>query len=421
MQTPTWLDQVGHIAERGRAILNLAAPGRRTRSWEQLCRRLISQQGEASSIAIASALVEAIDEMTPAESERFLHMLAERFSPDPETVDAAIERWRNSRDAKSLQELGNSVEPPRQELFRRLNIAPGGTRVLVNLRARLLDLLPAAPELEFVDADLRHLLGSWFNRGFLKIEEISWQTPAAILERLIRYESVHQIRGWEDLHRRLAADRRCFAFFHPSLPEEPLIFVEVALTRGLAGAIGPLIDPQREISDPQSADTAIFYSINSTQAGLRGISFGNFLIKQVVTGLSARLPRLRRYATLSPLPSFAAALRARGKAGLADEHAPHSEAARRELERLALAYLLQARTDGRAADPVANFHLANGARLERINSDADLSEHGRQSWGVMVNYLYEPDRLELNHERYVERGEISLSRDLSGKTRGLRW
>jgi malonyl-CoA decarboxylase len=417
MAAPSWLDQVGGIAERGRAILRL----RRLDNLERECRRLIEQRGEATSIALAAAVVDAIERMDEAETESFLRLLLDHFSADAAKVEAEVERWRLKGDRRALDELWQTAEPPRQELFRRLNVAPGGTRAIVRLRARLLELLEDDPELEPVDRDLRHLLGSWFNRGFLQIEEISWRTPATILEQLIEYDAVHAIAGWQDLRRRLAADRRCFAFFHPSLPDVPLIFVEVALTRGLATKIGPLIDPEREVGSPQAADTAIFYSINSTQAGLRGISFGSFLIKQVVTELSSRLLRLRRYATLSPLPSFAAALRARGQAALSDQRAPHTDSARRELERLALAYLLHARRDGRAADPVANFHLANGARLERINTDADLSEHGRQSCGVMVNYLYEPDRLELNHERYVERGEISLSRDLSGKTRGLRW
>jgi malonyl-CoA decarboxylase len=417
MAAPSWLDQVGAIAERGRAILRL----RRLDNLERECRRLIAQRGEATSIALAAAVVDAIERMDEDETESFLRLLLDHFSADPAKVDAAVERWRKDGDRRSLDELWQTAEPPRQELFRRLNVAPGGTRAIVRLRARLLELLEDDRDLEPVDRDLRHLLGSWFNRGFLQIEEISWRTPATILERLIEYDAVHAIAGWEDLRRRLAADRRCFAFFHPSLPEVPLIFVEVALTRGLATTIGPLIDPERDVGDPQVADTAIFYSINSTQAGLRGISFGSFLIKQVVTELHSRLPRLRRFATLSPLPSFAGALRARGQSALADQPAPHGDPVRRELERLALAYLLHGGRDGRAADPVANFHLSNGARLERINPDADLSEHGRQSCGVMVNYLYEPDRLELNHERYVERGEISLSRDLAGKARGLKW
>jgi malonyl-CoA decarboxylase len=413
---PSWLEQVGGIAERGRMILRL----RRLDNLERLCRRLIEQRGEATSIALAAAVVTAIERMDEAETESFLRLLVDHFAADAGKVESAIERWRDG-DRQALDELWRTAEPSRQELFRRLNVAPGGTAAIVRLRARLLELVDEDPELEPVDSDLRHLLGSWFNRGFLQVQEISWNTPASILEQLIEYEAVHTIRGWDDLRRRLAADRRCFAFFHPSLPDVPLIFVEVALTRGLATSIGPLIDPEREVGDPQSADTAIFYSINSTQAGLRGISFGSFLIKQVVTELKSRLPRLRRFATLSPLPSFAAALRDHGKSALAEQPPPHSEAARRDLERLALAYLLHARRDGRVADPVANFHLSNGARLERVNPDGDLSEHGRQSCGVMINYLYEPDRLELNHERYVERGEVSLSRDLAGRARGLHW
>jgi malonyl-CoA decarboxylase len=447
--SPTWLDQVGGIAERGRAILNLGAK-RRIGSLERLCRRLIDQRGEATSIGIASALVESLERMGPAETERFLAMLAESFSPDPARLKAAVERWSREPGPASLIELGAAAEPARQELFRRLNVAHGGTAAIVALRAHLLELLPRNPALEVVDADLRHLLGSWFNRGFLRLEEISWQTPAAILERLIEYEAVHEIRGWDDLQRRLAADRRCFAFFHPALPGVPLIFVEVALTRGLAGKIAPLIDPEREVGDPAAADTAIFYSISSTQLGLRGISFGSFLVKQVVSELGSRLPNLKRFATLSPLPGFAAALLDHSPGGFTSDrlsrllpegdgllravgaadamHAiailvrrpgPHPEPVRRGLERLALAYLLHVRDDLKVANPVANFHLSNGARLERINADADLSEHGLASCGVMVNYLYEPSELEFNHERYVERSEVVMSRELAGRARAV--
>jgi malonyl-CoA decarboxylase len=451
--SPTWLDQVGGIAERGRAILNLGAK-RRLGSIERLCRRLIEQRGEATSIALASALVESLERMGPAEIERFLALLAERFSPDPARLEAAVEDWRQAPGPTSVIQLGAAAEPPRQELFRRLNVAPGGTAAIVALRARLLEMLPRNPALEVVDADLRHLLSSWFNRGFLRLEEISWQTPAAILERLIQYEAVHEIRGWDDLHRRLAADRRCFAFFHPALPGVPLIFVEVALTRGLAGKIAPLIDPEREVGDPSAADTAIFYSISSTQLGLRGISFGSFLIKQVVSELGSRLPNLKRFATLSPLPGLAATLLDRSPGGFTPERlrrllpdadellrllgaadavqaaailarrpGPHPEPVRRALERLALAYVLRVRQDRgghpTVADPVANFHLSNGARLERINPDADLSDQGLASCGVMANYLYEPSELEINHERYVERGEVVMSREVGGRARAL--
>ena len=237
-------------------------------------------------------------------------MLATEFGPDREMVVTAARAWLDAPSAETLATLTKVVEPPRQELFRRLNMIPGGTSALVELRADLLRLLPARPDLAPVDADLKHLLTSWFNRGFLRLEEITWQSPADILERLTGYEAVHEMRGWKDLRGRLAADRRCFAFFHPALPREPLIFVEVALTHGLPPSVDPLISIDREVLDPGTADAAIFYSISNAQAGLRGISLGSFLIKQVMGQLSRDFPQIRTYATISPMRQFAAALRA---------------------------------------------------------------------------------------------------------------
>jgi malonyl-CoA decarboxylase len=441
-----WLDQVGLIAARGRELLNLGGGGaRRTQSPEELCRRLLEQRGEASALALASVLVQQLSEMDEASTAAFLDLLAERFSPDPARVQEAVDAWERSRDAGALLQLANTAEAPRQELFRRLNMAPGGTAELVRLRGRMLNWLPERPELRPVDADLRHLLSSWFNRGFLQLEEITWNSPAAVLERLIAYEAVHAIQGWDDLRRRLAQDRRCFAFFHPALPGEPLVFVEVALTQGLPGSIQPLIDPDRASEDPAQAKSAIFFSISSTQRGLRGISFGSFLIKQVMGELSAELPRLNTFATLSPVPGLASALRrredpdgftearlqalttdaaGRGRSAepptsvatldhLDGDRRSHSDAERRLLERLTLAYLTQIRRGQTVEDSVAHFHLSNGARLERIHADADTSENGRSSCGVMVNYLYDPERLEFNHERYVDTGTVALSRGLA--------
>jgi len=452
----TWLEQVGAVAERGREVLNRRGLSRRAPDLRTLCERLLAQRGEASGLALAIELVAAVERMDAAAMADFLDALAAGFSPDLRRLDQAVERWRTARDADALLGLGAAIEPPRQELFRRLNTAPGGTAALVALRGRLLDLLAERPRLRAVEADLRHLLSSWFNRGFLRLEEISWRTPAVILERLIRYEAVHEIHGWDDLRLRLAADRRCFAFFHPALPDEPLVFVEVALTRGLATAIRPLLDEDRMVADPARADTAVFYSINNCQRGLRGISFGNFLLKQVVSELSAELPGLRTFATLSPLPGFAAALDRRDDpAGFTDDRVraligdaapavcrlggdpdpaaalwrllagstPYPPAVEPVLARLALAYLLHLRHGQRVADPVAHFHLSNGARLERVQVDADRSEGGRRSYGVMANYVYEPDSLELNHEQYVETGQLALRRGLAAEARriGAAW
>jgi malonyl-CoA decarboxylase len=390
--------------------------------------------------------------MNGDDAAAFLEVLASSFSASPEGVSAAVARWKDEPSDDAMIELAHATEAPRQELFRRLNMVGGGAAALVKLRGRLLDLLPARPHLRGVDADLRHLLSSWFSGGFLRLEQISWGTPAATLERLIAYEAVHEIHGWDDLRLRLAADRRCFAFFHPLLPGEPLIFVEIALTRELPTAIAPLLGVHRPIADARTAHTAVFYSISDCQRGLRGISFGNFLIKQVIRELSAELPGLRTFATLSPVPSLATTVANHDDPdGFTDKRlralsASHHDELRRlapsgdELEglsrlltapgahdpvvarlagRLALSHLLHVKVRGRIADSVGHFHLSNGARLERINPDGDLSPRGEQSFGVMVNYVYEPQRLEVNHERYVGSGHVATAASLSGEIKAI--
>ena len=434
------------VAERGRQILARGLPAQASPDLRAVCERLIAQRGEASGLALATEIVAGLRRMTPAATSGFLMMLSRNFGTDVNTLDEAVERWRRTRDQDSAGALAAAAESPRQELFRRINMVPGGTAALVGLRGRLLHDLSEHPDLKAVDADFRHLLTSWFNRGFLRLEQIGWDTPAAILERLIQYEAVHEIHGWEDLRLRLAADRRCFAFFHPSLPDEPLIFVEVALCRGIPGSIRPLLDPGREVGRAEDADTAVFYSISNCQKGLRGISFGNFLVKQVTTELAAQLPRLKTFVTLSPVPGLAAAIRRSGdESGFTDERlarltsdlrldlggrdlraalidalelpgAP-SRALGRVAARLTLAYLLQIRRAGRVADPVAHFHLSNGARLERIHPGGDPADH--TSLGVMVNYLYDRDRLEVNHEQYIETGRLIMSSELGNDGRRL--
>ena len=453
MTPPTWLEHVTGVAERGRAMLGRAAGGTHgTGSLAVTCDRLIARRGEASGLALAAEVVHALERMTNAETAEFLEVLADSFSPPPAAVAAAVARWRSDPTDDSVMALASATEAPRQELFRRLNMVGGGAAALVKLRGLLLTLLPARPNLRGVDADLRHLLSSWFNGGFLRLEQISWGTPAATLERLIAYEAVHEIHGWDDLRLRLAADRRCFAFFHPLLPGEPLIFVEIALTRDLPTAIAPLLGAGRPIAEAREAHTAVFYSISDCQPGLRGISFGNFLIKQVVRELSVELPGLHTFATLSPVPSLARAVTDRDNVdGFTDERlraltsGHHDElrrlaASRDELEalslllrapgpyapvvarlagRLALADLLHVKVRDRSADSVGHFHLSNGARLKRINPDGDLSPRGRQSHGVMVNYVYEPHRLEVNHERYVRSGHVATASSLSGEVKAI--
>jgi malonyl-CoA decarboxylase len=429
MASRRWLGQFTLIAQRGRQFLGGAATLAGRRDDAAACHRLLAQRGEASSLVLAAEILAHIAGASAAETERFLTMLSTEFSPDPAAVSMAARSWLATPGAETLATLERVVEPPRQELFRRLNMIPGGTSTLLELRADLLRLLPGRPDLAAVDADLKHLFASWFNRGFLRLEEITWQTSADILERLTGYEAVHEMRGWRDLRGRLASDRRCFAFFHPALPREPLIFVEVALTHGLPSSVDPLIRIDRSLLDPANADAAIFYSISNAQAGLRGISFGSFLIKQVMGELTKDFPKIKTYATISPMRQFAVALRASGgpdgftpermerllgdAAGPVrdwlDSDQPPPESLDAAMTLLGLAYLTTAKSGVWAADAVAHFHLSNGARIERINVRADIGDHAAASCGLMVNYRYDASNLEVNHEQYVERGRIAVA------------
>ena len=385
------------ISTRGLELLAKRGFGR-SAPLMSICRELLSERGEASGTALAREVAERYRAATPKARELFLLGLLDKdFLPDPRVVTAAAEQYRLRPDSETLAELVAVAEPRRQELFRRINLAPGGTGVVIEMRTDLLRLLPVHPALQSVDADIKHLLSSWFNRGFLHLERIDWNTPALVLEKLIEHEAVHAIDGWADLRRRLAKDRRCFAFFHPALPQEPLIFIEAALTRGIASSIQTLLDRDAPPMDVRRADTAVFYSITNCLEGLRGISFGNFLIKQVVTELEAEKLHLRSFVTLSPMPGF------RQWCGKPDL----TEAA---LLKLAAQYLLIERKGDRALDPVAAFHLGNGATVEKIHVGGDRSEKGMaQSFGLMVSYGYRPSQLEKNHEAYVKQGRIAAS------------
>jgi len=336
-----------------------------------------------------------------------------------------------------LGELADAVESPRQEFFRLLNRAPGATARIVQMRADLLALLHGHPDLRAVDADLVHLFSSWFNRGFLVLRRIGWWSPASVLEKLMQYEAVHEMRGWNDLRRRLEpADRRCFAFFHPSLVDDPLIFVEVALDREIPGSIQSVLEQEtRAPAGDTSPVTAVFYSISNCQRGLAGISFGNFLIKQVVEDLTADIPSLNTFVTLSPIPGFRRwfeRARTSGELDYLDEEQreliaglddfswaadkDHGEALRPLMLSVAAHYFLLAKTaDGRPVDPVARFHLGNGARIERINWLGDTSEKGlMESHGMMVNYRYGLADIERNHEAYANHGTIAASKAVRG-------
>jgi malonyl-CoA decarboxylase len=421
-----WLDW-----RRGRSPVDLD-------EFETLATSLLSGQGEASGVALATRLLDAYASLpTPARSA-FFDLLLRRFGPDLEALKAALAGVKKKPDADAMTRLHAAAEPRRQELIRRMNLAPSGTQQLVRMRENLLAIMREQPSLAPVEADFKHLLSSWFNRGFLLLQRIDWSTPAHVLERIIRYEAVHAIKSWDDLRLRLEPpDRRCFAFFHPALSGEPLIFVEVALTETVPAAIGPLLDGERAALPLKRASTAVFYSISNCQAGLRGISFGNFLIKQVAEDLKRELPALGTFVTLSPLPGFgrwlATARRDEGGAlsaadrtrlgELDDASWPQqpSKPLRDALSRAAIRFLFDAKDDaGKPLDPVARFHLGNGARLERLNWLADTSANGlAQGAGFMVNYLYDLDAVERNHEAFANHGDIVASAALRRLHRNL--
>ena len=399
--TRSFLDRlVGSIASTG---MVRSPSQRRADRLAKLLHTLISENGEASGAQLARRAVALYRGLDGDGRMRLFTALAAQFSPDPDAVLAAATSYHAAPTAAHLAALQRVAEPPRQEVFRRMNMAPGGTAALLDLRRALLDVARDKPELVVVDQDLTHLLGSWFNRGFLELRRIDWSTSASILEKLIAYEAVHEIRGFPDLKRRLERDRRCFAFFHPALPDEPLIFVEVAFVNELPEAVAPILAMDGAVGDPKRARCAVFYSITSCQAGLRGISFGNFLIKQVAEDLHAELPNIKVFATLSPVPGFRAWVKRRVPT------APAADA-REALESLAAFYLTREWQDGQASDPVARFHLGNGARLERIDWAADATPKGQaQSFGLMVNYVYDLADVEKNHEAYVNARRVVAS------------
>jgi malonyl-CoA decarboxylase len=393
---------------------------------------LLSERGEVSGSRLAAEALGSYQALDERGRRSFFELLIREFSPDPEEVGRAGDAYRSNPSPDNLARLQRVVEPPRQELFRRLNLAPEGTRILVNMRSQVLQESDQFARLKPIAADLAHLFTSWFNRGFLVLRRIDWRTSAVILEKLIQYEAVHQIQGWHDLRRRLEADRRCYAFFHPALPDEPIIFIEVALTRGLTDTVQALLDPDSPVLDAESAEWAIFYSITNCQEGLRGVPFGSFLIKRVVEDLSKELPRIKKFATLSPVPGFRKWLSE--KAASFQENsklAPFAEAIAkldspqwmddpvqrvelpRQLLPLAAYYLLYAKRNDEPLDPVARFHLKNGARLERINWLGDTSASGLQrSAGLTANYVYKLPEVERNHELYVSEHKVRASREI---------
>lgn len=394
----------------------------------ELASELVSGRGEASRVAIADQLLAAYSRASKELRLEFLLLLARDFGPDPVALERCIQEYRRKPGPEAAMKLHVAAESRRQELIRRMNAAPNAIERLVRMREDVLKSLKSTPELALLDADFLHLFSSWFNRGFLNLRRIDWSTPAHILEKIIAYEAVHAIDSWDDLRRRLLPpDRRCFAFFHPALPDEPLIFVEVALTTEIPDAIAPLLTTDRKEIDPGKVTTGVFYSISNCQKGLRGVSFGNFLIKQVVEELKRELPRIDTFVTLSPVPGFVSWLAAERRAGddsrlsIEDKDtlnlldtpgwqldAGRCDALQPTLTRALLLYLIEAKDGhGKPLDSVARFHLGNGARLERVNWLGDTSAKGmREAAGFMVNYLYDLDRIERNHERFANHGEV---------------
>lgn len=404
-----------------------------------LCRTaeaLLRVPSEISSAALADQVIRRYRRLAGDERVAFFRFLADELGPDRPRLAAAASSYAGEPSPTAEAELAGAVRAGRLELFAAINTAAGGTMALVELRSHLLGALPAHPELAPVEEDLFSVLSLWFNRGFLQLHEISWSSPAEVLEKLIEYEAVHEIRDWADLRRRLEKDRRCFGLFHPVMAHEPLIFVEVALTEGLPSSIQVVLEQPAPPEAPAAPDTAAFYSITNCQDGLRGISFGSFLIKGVVEHLRAEMPSLRRFATLSPVPGFGRWLSDRAATSgllapadvtalgaLADpgwwKEPETAEALRPVLTRACALYLVGVKRGREPDDPVARFHLRNGARLERINWMGDVSEKGlRQSAGVLVNYQYDEADIPANHEAYVSDGRVAHSAEVGRLTVG---
>lgn len=425
------------------SLLGKIVQSRQLAKANQAIKRLMSERGESNSSSMAQDVIQQFQSLDEVNRTELYTMLAEKYNPDAQEVLQSAQAYAEKPTAKNLITLTKASESPRQELLRRINRAPGGTRAVVTMRRELLKLLDKRPDLAALDYDIRHLLSSWFNPGFLKMHQVDWRSPAHVLEKIIHHEAVHAIDGWDDLRRRLQPDRRCFAFFHPQLPDEPLIFVEVALLSDIPAEIGPLVDKKSDPVEGSKFKVACFYSISNCESGLRGVSLGNFLIKRVADHLKAEFPSLKTFITLSPIPGFTEwmsrspdlstlaehpnvlaryekalqTISLKGKTWpqrLTEGWVPQTStpAEHEALNTLCAIYLIYFSTK-RGGNSVANFHLGNGAKLNRINWAADLSKKGlRESAGLMVNYLYDIDEIEANQEKFVN-GEVACARVVS--------
>ena len=392
-------------------------------SIDDLVDKLMGSVGEVSGIVTARQVLDRYAALNSDEQLDFFHHLEQNFNADENRIKSAYANYVSEPSSFTLSDLSKAAEPLRQELFRRLNQTPGATHDLVAMRCNLLDFLKKHPTLSAVDEDFQRLFTSWFGRGFLQLQTIDWSTSAAILERIIRYEAVHAIKDWDDLRNRVAPpNRRCFSFFHPALIDEPLIFVEVALTQGIPNSIDAILnEPETDTDSNGNHDTAVFYSISNCQPGLNNISFGNLLIKQVVQELQAEFPSIKTFVTLSPVPGFNHWLKSDDSANTAELDALKKEVAglsladatdethQENIRKLVFNYLVLSKSKNKPRDPVARFHLGNGATLHEVNAGADLSDNGvKQSRSVMVNYLYDLSNIESNHEQFALEGTVNF-------------
>ncbi|WP_341368414.1 malonyl-CoA decarboxylase domain-containing protein [Yoonia sp. BS5-3] len=387
-----------------------------TRDIFALCGALLSSEGEVSGLRLASTVLARYATLDEEEKTAFFRYLNTELEIDAAHIADLANNYAETPTPELFKSLCQAAEPKRQELLRRLNQPVGATAELVAMRVDLLKRLKANPDLARTNIDFVHLLRSWFNRGFLVLQQISWDTPARILDKIVAYEAVHEINDWDDLRRRLyPPDRRCFAFFHPAMPDEPLIFVEVALTETIPGSIDHVLSEEREPLDADQAKVAVFYSISNCQKGLTGISFGNLLIKQVVSELSLECPELESFVTLSPIPGLRRWLETQvddPDLGGAAQAALDGALPPEDLRAITARYLVQAkRGDGLPKDPVARFHLGNGAEIHDLHAGADTSPKGiAQSAGAMVNYLYNLGQTERNHEAFATEATVTASR-----------
>ena len=419
---------INSIADAGKELLHKTLPIKKNlETLLELCDDLISYKGVASGIAIAREISEIYLSLSKEDKKKFFIAVDEKFKPNLEAAEKKSLEFIKNKNTNTLKELSSLAEGNRQEFIRRMNMAPNGTAFLVSMREDLLRFVLEDSSLSNLDEDFRHLFRSWFNPGFLRLERITWDTKAAVLERIISYEKVHKIKDMTDLKRRLDEDRRFYAYFHPVLPDEPLIFVQVAFTQGLASSVQDIIKP---ITPNQpKADTATFYSISNCQQGLTSVTLGNFLIKRVVYEIQQENPKIKHFGTLSPLPGFAEWVnyieenKLRSILGSEDYEKvkflrstdikigdPRIIEHKKIIKKLTIHYLIKEKVNDKPVNAVTRFHLGNGASIENIVINGNISDYGyNESFGIMVNYIYHLDKLEKIHEEYISNHQISYS------------